>query len=104
MVHWWYHPPSYDEWLPAEEVGEIESLLVHDVHVFDSLNSSAGRVLYISSVPVCRLQSQNLVIQPPWPPLAPVGPQSDKHKENLISAAGAGGSGVGPRWPPKGKT
>ena len=20
LVHWWYHPSSYDEWLPASEV------------------------------------------------------------------------------------
>mmetsp|Transcript_16323 Transcript_16323/g.35271 ORF Transcript_16323/g.35271 Transcript_16323/m.35271 type:complete len:1272 (-) Transcript_16323:77-3892(-) len=26
LVHWWYHPSSYDEWMPAEDVsGDIES-------------------------------------------------------------------------------
>lgn len=26
LVHWWYHPMSYDEWMPAEDVsGELET-------------------------------------------------------------------------------
>jgi hypothetical protein len=26
LVHWWYHPSSYDEWMPAEEVMDEEGI------------------------------------------------------------------------------
>lgn len=26
LVHWWYHPSSYDEWMPAEEIMDEEAI------------------------------------------------------------------------------
>ena len=24
LVHWWYHPDSYDEWIPADDIDDTE--------------------------------------------------------------------------------
>lgn len=32
LVHWWYHPSSYDEWMPAEDVDVGGDLDVEDPH------------------------------------------------------------------------